>query len=96
MYIIKELSNGIRVYAEKIEYVQSVSLGVWINNGSRHEKKDENGMSHFIEHMLFKGTNNRTAEDIALEMDSVGGQLNAFTTRESTCFYAKTLNEYVE
>ena len=96
MYIIKELSNGIRVYAEKIEYVQSVSLGVWINNGSRHEKKEENGMSHFIEHMLFKGTNNRSAEDIALEMDSVGGQLNAFTTRESTCFYAKTLNEYVE
>lgn len=96
MYIIKELSNGIRVYAEKIEYVQSVSLGVWINNGSRHEKKEENGMSHFIEHMLFKGTYDRSAEDIALEMDSVGGQLNAFTTRESTCFYAKTLNEYVE
>ena len=96
MYIIRELSNGIRVYAEKIEYVRSVSLGVWINNGSRHEKKEENGMSHFIEHMLFKGTNNRSTQDIALEMDSVGGQLNAFTTRESTCFYAKTLNEYTE
>ncbi len=96
MYIQKVLSNGIRVVAEKIPYVQSVSLGVWVANGSRCEKKSENGISHFIEHMLFKGTEKRTAEQIALEMDSVGGQLNAFTTRECTCFYAKTLGDYVE
>lgn len=96
MYIQKVLSNGIRVAAERIPYVQSVSLGVWVANGSRCEKKNENGISHFIEHMLFKGTEKRTAEQIALEMDSVGGQLNAFTTRECTCFYAKTLGDYAE
>ena len=96
MYIQNVLSNGIRVVAEKIPYVQSVSLGVWVANGSRSESEEENGISHFIEHMLFKGTEKRTAEEIALEMDSVGGQLNAFTTREYTCFYAKTLNDRVE
>lgn len=96
MYIQKVLSNGIRVVAERIPYVRSVSLGVWVANGSRCEKKEENGISHFIEHMLFKGTEKRSAEQIALEMDSVGGQLNAFTTRECTCFYAKTLGEQVE
>ena len=96
MYIYKELTNGIRVYAENVSAAESVSLGVWIGNGSRHEKPEENGMSHFIEHMLFKGTTNRSAKDIALEMDSVGGHLNAFTTRECTCFYAKTLSEHTE
>lgn len=96
MYIEKTLSNGIRVAAEKVPYVRSVSVGVWIGNGSRNESTKENGISHFIEHMVFKGTMNRSARDIALEMDSVGGQLNAYTTRECTCFYAKTLNEYVE
>lgn len=95
MYIQKVLSNGIRVVAERIPHVQSVSIGVWVGNGSRYERAEENGMSHFIEHMVFKGTHRRTAKEIALEMDSVGGQLNAFTTRECTCFYAKTLNEYV-
>ena len=90
MYIYKELQNGIRVYAENVEYAESVSLGVCVANGSRHEKPDENGMSHFIEHMVFKGTQSRTAKDIALMMDSVGGHLNAFTTREYTCFYSKT------
>lgn len=96
MYIKKVLSNGIRVIAEKVPYVKSVSLGVWVGNGSRYETREENGMSHFIEHMVFKGTNTRSASDIALEMDSVGGQLNAFTTRETTCFYAKTLYDNVE
>ncbi|MDD6762541.1 MAG: pitrilysin family protein [Clostridiales bacterium] len=96
MYIEKILSNGIRVAAEKVSYVQSVSVGVWVGNGSRCEKAEENGISHFIEHMVFKGTMRRTARDIALEMDSVGGHLNAYTAREYTCFYAKTLNEYVE
>lgn len=96
MYIEKVLSNGIRVAAERIPYVKSVSVGVWVGNGSRYEKPEENGISHFIEHMVFKGTMKRSARDIALEMDSVGGHLNAYTTREYTCFYAKTLNEYVE
>ncbi len=96
MYIQKVLSNGIKVAAEHVPYVQSVSLGVWVANGSRFEKEEESGISHFIEHMLFKGTEKRTAEQIALEMDSVGGQLNAFTTREYTCFYAKTLNDQTE
>ncbi|MGN1115934.1 MAG: M16 family metallopeptidase [Candidatus Ornithomonoglobus sp.] len=96
MYIEKVLSNGIRVAAERVPYVQSVSVGVWVGNGSRYEKAEENGISHFIEHMVFKGTMSRSARDIALEMDSVGGHLNAYTTREYTCFYAKTLNEYVK
>ncbi len=94
MYIHRILENGIRVYAENIPYAESVSIGVWVANGSRHERAEENGISHFIEHMVFKGTNNRSAKDIAVEMDSVGGHLNAFTTRECTCFYAKTLAEH--
>ncbi len=96
MYIQKVLSNGIRVAAERVPYVQSLSMGIWVGNGSRYEKAEENGISHFIEHMVFKGTQNRSARDIAEEMDAVGGQLNAFTTRECTCFYAKTISEYAE
>ena len=94
MYIYKTLSNGIRVVAEEIPYLKSVSIGVWIGNGSRYEKNEENGISHFIEHMLFKGTKNREAWQIAGEIDAVGGQLNAFTAREYTCFYTKTLDEH--
>ncbi len=94
MYIQKVLSNGIRVVAERVPYVQSVSIGIWVGNGSRYEKANENGISHFIEHMVFKGSQKRSAQEIALEIDSVGGQINAFTTRETTCFYTKTLNEY--
>ena len=94
MYIYKTLTNGIRVVAEKIPYLKSVSIGVWIGNGSRYEKKEENGISHFIEHMLFKGTNNRDAGQIAGEIDAVGGQINAFTAREYTCFYTKTLDSH--
>ncbi len=96
MYIYKELQNGIRVFAENVPYAESVSLGVWVGNGSRYEKLEENGMSHFIEHMVFKGTMTKSAKDIALMMDSVGGHLNAFTTRECTCFYAKILSEHTE
>lgn len=96
MYIYRTLQNGIRVFAEEVPYTEAVSIGVWVANGSRYENKNESGMSHFIEHMLFKGTQNRSARDIALEMDSVGGHLNAFTTKECTCFYAKTLSEHAE
>lgn len=95
MYQYRTLTNGIRVVAEKITYLKSISIGIWIGNGSRYENRSENGISHFIEHMLFKGTKNRTAAQIAYEMDSVGGQLDAFTTREYTCFYTKTLDAHI-
>lgn len=95
MYQYRTLSNGIRVVAERIEYLKSISIGVWIGNGSRYENKSENGISHFIEHMLFKGTYNRSAAQIANEIDSVGGHIDAFTTREYTCFYTKTLDEHI-
>ena len=87
------LENGIKVITEEIPYLNSVSIGVWVLSGSRDEQHHENGISHFIEHLLFKGTDRRTAFDIAKEIDSVGGTLNAFTGRESTCFYAKVLDK---
>ncbi len=87
------LDNGLRVITEKIPYLRSVSIGVWVVTGSRDEQPYENGISHFIEHLLFKGTEKRTAFDIAKEIDSVGGTLNAFTGREYTCFYAKVIDQ---
>lgn len=95
MYQYRTLKNGIRVVAEKIDYLRSIAIGVLIGNGSRYESKDENGISHFIEHMLFKGSENRSAAQIAHEIDSVGGQLDAFTSREYTCFYTKTIDEHI-
>ena len=94
MYEIVTLDNGIRVIADNIPHLKSVSIGVWIGNGSRYEKREENGMSHFIEHMLFKGTHKRTAKQIACEIDSLGGMINAFTAREYTCYYTKTLDAH--
>lgn len=96
MHDIFTLSNGLRVVIEKIEYVNSVSFGLWVENGSRNENPTNNGISHFIEHMLFKGTHNRSAKDIAEAIENVGGQLNAFTSKETTCFYAKTLYNHLE
>ncbi len=96
MYKISKLSNGIRVITENIDYVKSVSIGVWIGAGSAMERLENNGVSHFIEHMLFKGTKTRSAKDIAEYMDRVGGQLNAMTAKEYTCYYAKTLTEHSE
>ena len=87
------LDNGIKVITEEIPYLKSVSIGVWAISGSRDEQPHENGISHFIEHLLFKGTERRTAFDIAKEIDSVGGTLNAFTGREYTCFYAKVIDK---
>ena len=87
------LNNGIRVLSEKVPGCHSVSLGVWVNNGSRHEPAELNGISHFIEHMLFKGTPRRSAQGIAREVDSVGGLLNGFTSREYSCFFVKILAE---
>ena len=94
MHQIRTLSNGIRVVSEAIPYVKSVSIGVWVGNGSRHETLKESGVSHYIEHMLFKGTQRREAWQIAREIDAVGGQINAFTSRECTCYYTKTLDAY--
>lgn len=87
------LHNGIRVISESLPHSHSVAIGIWVTNGSRHDRKDINGVAHFIEHLLFKGTKKRTALDIAREIDSVGGVLNAFTCREYVCYYAKILNE---
>ncbi len=90
---ITKLSNGLTVVSEFIPYVQSFSLGFWIKVGSRNETPDNNGISHFIEHMLFKGTQNRSAKKIADEIESLGGYLNAFTTKEYTCYYGRGLTE---
>jgi len=89
------LSNGVRVLTEAMPQVVSSTIGVWVENGSRYEEPAENGVSHFIEHLLFKGTEKRTAAQIAEEMDAVGGVLNAFTGKEYTCYYAKVLGEHL-
>ncbi len=94
MYQQTTLSNGLRIICETIPHVHSVSLGVWVGSGSRYENPHYNGISHFIEHMFFKGTERRTAKQIAETIDAVGGQLNAFTTKEYTCFYAKVLDQH--
>ena len=96
MYKTYELQNGLRIVCEYIGYVRSVSVGVFVKNGSRHEPQELSGISHFIEHMLFKGTQNRSALAIAEEIDTVGGNLNAYTTKEYTCFYAKMLDENLD
>src|SRR6056297_333494 len=88
-----KLDNGLRVVFEKINYVKSVSIGLWVGAGSTFENDENNGVSHFIEHMMFKGTKNRTASQIAEEIDGIGGQINAFTSKESTCFYSKVTAE---
>src|SRR3990172_2753840 len=89
------LHNDIRVITERLPYVQSVAIGAWIITGSRNETKTNNGISHYIEHMLFKGTSNRTASEIAQSLESVGGILNAFTGKEQTCYYAHILDEHL-
>ena len=96
MYQRGLLKNGIRIVTEEIPYVNSVSIGIWVKVGSRQENKENNGMSHFIEHMLFKGTKNRSAKEIANAIDNIGGQLNAFTSKECTCFYAKVLDTHFD
>ena len=79
MYNKTVLDNGVRIISEQLDYMRSVSLGIWINAGSRDEDRSENGISHFIEHMSFKGTRNRSSLQIAKELDAIGGQSNAFT-----------------
>lgn len=90
------LDNGLRVVTEYIPHFPSVSVGLWIGAGSMYETKAENGLSHFVEHMLFKSTENRTTKEIAVEMDAIGGQVNAFTSKECTCYYAKVIAEHLD
>lgn len=91
-----QLDNGVRIVTEKIPGVRSVAIGIWVGAGSRHENDKISGISHFIEHLMFKGTEKRSAADIAEKLDSVGGQLNAFTTKEFTCYYAKVIDEHFD
>jgi predicted Zn-dependent peptidase len=90
-----ELPNGLVIVTEKMPHVRSVSVGIWLATGSRAESAGRNGLAHFIEHMVFKGTQKRTAEEIAQSVDSVGGMLDAFTAKEMTCFNAKVLDEHL-
>ena len=90
------LDNGVRVIAEYIPHFPSVSVGLWIGAGSIYETEEENGLSHFVEHMLFKSTQRRTTREIAVEMDAIGGQVNAFTAKECTCYYAKVIAEHLD
>jgi predicted Zn-dependent peptidase len=89
------LDNGTCIVTETMDHVRSVAVGVWLDHGSRHEAPDEGGISHFTEHMVFKGSENRSAEDIAYAIDGIGGHLDAFTTKESVAFTAKVLDEHV-
>ena len=89
------LPNGLTILTEEMDHIRSVSIGIWVTNGSRHEDPQVNGISHFIEHMVFKGTTTRNAEAIAREVDSIGGNMDAFTGKETVCFNIKVLDEHV-
>src|SRR5471030_2372919 len=89
------LSNGVRVITEAMPHVRSVSVGIWVGAGSRRETPEQNGITHFIEHMLFKGTTSRSAEDIARSVDALGGNLDAFTAKELVCFNTKVLDQHL-
>src|SRR5215470_16848939 len=89
------LPNGLRIVSERIPYVHSIAVGVWVDVGSRDEDETNNGISHFIEHMAFKGTKHYNLRQIARSLESVGGYLNAFTSKEHTCFYARALDAHL-
>jgi predicted Zn-dependent peptidase len=91
----QELPNGLTVITEQMQHIRSASIGVWLQTGSRDEDPEWNGISHFIEHMVFKGTKHRTAEEIARQVDSIGGNMDAFTAKECICFNVKVLDEHV-
>ena len=95
MYEIITLPNGVRLACERMSAVRSAAVGIWVGVGSRYEKRGEEGSAHFIEHMLFKGTSRSDAAALAGRMDAIGGQINAFTSRESTCFYARVLDTHL-
>lgn len=96
MVTTQTCKNGLRIVSEHIPHFHSVAVGVFVNNGSRDELPEENGITHFIEHMLFKGTESRTAKEIAREFDRIGGDINAYTSKEYTCYYAKVLDHHAE
>lgn len=96
MYKKVTIDNGIPVVIETTKDTRSICIGIWVNVGARHELIERNGISHFLEHMFFKGTKKRTSKDIAVEIDSLGGELNAFTSKENTTFYIKVLDEHIE
>jgi predicted Zn-dependent peptidase len=95
MIVRQVLDNGLRLLTESMPHVRSVSIGVWLTRGSRHEALSDSGVAHFVEHMLFKGTGSRSAEDIAQAIDSIGGQLDAFTAKEYAAYYIKVLDEHL-
>lgn len=96
-YVTKsKLSNGLRIVTERIESVKSISVGIWVKTGSRNETPEQAGVTHFLEHMLFKGTEKRSAFEIAQSMESVGGYLNAFTSSEYTCYFARCVDEQID
>jgi predicted Zn-dependent peptidase len=89
------LPNGLTILTEEMPHLRSISIGIWVRTGSRHEDPQYNGISHFLEHMVFKGTRHRSAEDIARQVDSIGGNMDAFTAKECVCFTVKVLDEHV-
>src|ERR1700727_2020777 len=89
------LPNGLTILTEKMDHIRSVAMGVWIRAGSRHEMAEVNGIFHFVEHMVFKGTKSRSAQRIAREVDAIGGNLDAFTGKETVCFNVKVLDDHV-
>ena len=91
----QKLPNGLTVITEQMQHIRSASIGIWLQTGSRDEEAESNGISHFIEHMVFKGTKHRTAEEIARQVDSIGGNMDAFTAKECICFNVKVLDEHV-
>ena len=95
MIVREVLGNGVRLVTERMPHVRSISIGVWLTRGSRHETDEWGGIAHFVEHMLFKGTADRSAEDIAQSIDSIGGQLDAFTAKEYASYYIKVLDEHL-
>jgi predicted Zn-dependent peptidase len=95
VYNRTELDNRLRIVTERIPHVKSVAMGIWVNVGSRDEESGEEGISHLIEHMIFKGTARRNALQIAKEIDQVGGMSNAFTSKEFTCFHAKVMSDHL-
>src|SRR4026209_2862059 len=95
MVVRDVLDNGLRLITETMPHVRSVTIGVWLTRGSRHESDVRSGIAHFVEHMLFKGTDTRSAEDIAQSIDSIGGQMDAFTAKEYASYYIKVLDEHL-
>src|SRR5512145_2904730 len=95
MVTAETFPSGLRLVTESMPHVRSVTVGVWLTRGSRHESDEESGVAHFVEHMLFKGTTSRSAQQIAQTIDSIGGQLDAFTAKEYASYYIKVLDEHV-